>query len=414
MSIFNHPEKPPQVHHFLPNPANSNSAMVRIDFHLKIPAFSNETEDAKLRIHAVDTDLSTVSVPLHIDAQELKFWIVVNSHYLPNGKNSIQFEMHDDQGESFYTGKVELNIQNSGSLAQAVAASLKEHNTPWAFNGVCDARDFDYSNRSLFPWFNLENASLHLDEQFDQDKINHEERESLQYFVEHGYIILPHPIEDSLLESIDKDLDQAVAEGYQGYEYGSSQRLEGLHQRSDAIRSLWTHPMIIHYLSLIFGVPVRPCQTLTYIFGSQQDYHQDTVHLTPFPAGYMCGVWVAIEDVKPGSGELSVVPGSHRFPAIYNHTVDCAKMENGDFSEFGIKVVGRWQEMLEESKLEEVPYIAKRGQVLIWHENLLHCGKPRTEHSQSRRSIVSHYFADGAIAYYDSTGLPGVLSDRVQ
>jgi len=47
--------------------------------------------------------------------------------------------------------------------------------------------------------------------------------------------------------------------------------------------------------------------------------------------------------------------------------------------------------------------------VLVWHENLLHGGSVRRDTSLSRRSIVSHYFADGAIAFYDSTGLPGHL-----
>jgi len=31
----------------------------------------------------------------------------------------------------------------------------------------------------------------------------------------------------------------------------------------------------------------------------------------------------------------------------------------------------------------------------------------RKDTTLSRRSIVSHYFADGSIAFYDSTGLPG-------
>jgi ectoine hydroxylase-related dioxygenase (phytanoyl-CoA dioxygenase family) len=51
---------------------------------------------------------------------------------------------------------------------------------------------------------------------------------------------------------------------------------------------------------------------LTYVFGSQQEAHQDTIHLTPFPAGYMCGTWIALQDVVPDSGELIVYPGNHR------------------------------------------------------------------------------------------------------
>ena len=44
--------------------------------------------------------------------------------------------------------------------------------------------------------------------------------------------------------------------------------------------------------------------------------------------------------------------------------------------------------------------------MLIWHENLAHGGSPRKNDELTRRSIVSHYFARGAIAFYDSQGVP--------
>ena len=59
-------------------------------------------------------------------------------------------------------------------------------------------------------------------------------------------------------------------------------------------------------LSCIFQAKPRPCQTLSFIFGSQQDLHQDTVHLTPFPAGCVRGVRTAIDNVVPSAGELAI------------------------------------------------------------------------------------------------------------
>jgi hypothetical protein len=37
----------------------------------------------------------------------------------------------------------------------------------------------------------------------------------------------------------------------------------------------------------------------------------------------------------------------------------------------------------------------------------MHAGSVRTDLAKSRRSIVGHYFADGAVVYYDSSGLAG-------
>ena len=39
----------------------------------------------------------------------------------------------------------------------------------------------------------------------------------------------------------------------------------------------------------------------------------------------------------------------------------------------------------------------------------MHGGSVRDDQSLSRRSIVSHYFADGTIAFYDSSGAAGHL-----
>jgi hypothetical protein len=222
-------------------------------------------------------------------------------------------------------------------------------------------------------------------------------------------VVLPEPVEESLLATVDRELDDAIAKKVEGYEYGSSQRIHHLHRRYPGVRELWRHPTVMRYLELIFGVPARPCQTLTYVFGSQQGAHQDTIHLTPFPAGYMCGVWIALQDVQPDSGELEVYRGSHRLPRVYMAGSGCAKVTGDDWTEFGRIVPVRWQTMLDQGKFEKVTYRPKRGTILVWHENLMHGGSTRVDKSLSRRSIVSHYFADGAIAFYDSSGAAGHL-----
>jgi ectoine hydroxylase-related dioxygenase (phytanoyl-CoA dioxygenase family) len=126
----------------------------------------------------------------------------------------------------------------------------------------------------------------------------------------------------------------------------------------------------------------------------------------------MCGVWVALEDVQPGSGELEIYAGSHRLPRVYIDGSGCGKVTGNDWSEFENTVAARWREMLATRKFEKVTYRPKRGTVLIWHENLMHAGGVRLDPSLSRRSMVSHYFADGAVAFYDSTGVPGHMEAR--
>ena len=360
-----------------------------------------ETADGKLRhAHAVDLGAGPANVKLHLV-----------THALANGTVKLRATLM--QGErTAWKGSCALQVRNEGPLADRVRASLKSYGTPWVLDGPVDSTSFDVANPELKAWFDRPDALQRLVAQRRAGRVTEDEEATLRQFVEKGYAVLPVPIEERLLARLDRDLDDAIARKVEGYEYGTSQRIRNLHLRYDAVSELWRHPLVMRYLELIYEVPARPCQTLTYVFGSQQGAHQDTIHLTPFPQGYMCGVWVALEDVKPSSGELEVYEGTHRLPRVYMNGSGCPKVLDDDWSRFDHTVAQRWRDLLDEAKPAKVTYRPKRGTVLIWHENLMHAGGVRLDTSLSRRSIVSHYFADGAIAFYDSTGAAGHMEPR--
>lgn len=335
-------------------------------------------------------------------------WFGVHSHLLENGAHTLVVSALRN-GELLCQAMADFHVLNEGQIAAKVRNSLQATGVPIVFNGPCDTSAYDYANQELVPWFDKPNALEIIEAWTAQQHITGDEAEALRHYVEAGYIVLPGCVDESLLMRVDAAIDDAVANKVQGYEIGSSQRIERLHEIYPAIRELWLYPAVMRMLRLVFQEQVLPCQTLTYVFGSQQDAHQDTIHLTPFPAGYMCGVWVALEDVRPDSGELEVYSGSHRLPRVYMQNSDCQKVK-GDWQEFGKKVVARWAEMRRGH--ERVIYRPKRGDVLIWHENLMHAGSVRRNLSLSRRSMVSHCFADGALVFYDSTGLIGYTEPR--
>jgi ectoine hydroxylase-related dioxygenase (phytanoyl-CoA dioxygenase family) len=343
---------------------------------------------------------------VRLDGWDAKVDLALQTHLLPNGKVPFTARLIKD-GHQAWSRSFTLEVSNAGPLAEAVRASLSARNAPVVIEGAIDSAHFDFADSHLQPWFDREDAPAHIEALRREGRIDAAEATRLRQFVDEGYLVLEDAIEEPLLRRIDRELDDAVASRAQGYEHGSSQRLLNLHLQYPGVRELWRHPKVMRLLELIYGVPARPCQTLTYVFGSQQEAHQDTVHLTPFPAGYMCGVWVAVEDVRADSGELEVFPGTHRLPRIYMRDAHCAKVTGGDWAAFGEKVVKRYRRMLDEGAFGRFTYRPRRGTVLIWHENLLHGGSVRRDMSLSRRSIVSHYFADGAVAFYDSTGLAG-------
>jgi ectoine hydroxylase-related dioxygenase (phytanoyl-CoA dioxygenase family) len=390
-----------------PDPRVAARGLIAIDVRVHV-AGTPVIGDLTLKL-SFGTDATPVfSKPAVLSDAETRFPLNINSHLLPNGRTAIAATLIADHATIVWRDTATLNIHNDGQLADRVRASLVAFGTPVVVDGPCDTTHYDFADTTLRPWFDRPDALDHVRRLAELESITPSEADALSGFVTNGYLIAENLVSDDLLDVISAELDDAVARGVEGYVYGSSQRIHNLHLVYPGVRRLWSHPGIMRLLDLIFESAPRPCQTLTYIFGSQQDAHQDSIHLTPFPAGYMCGVWVAIDDVRPGSGELEVYPGSHRLPRTTMHSAGCPKIANGDYSVMADTVVAEWRRLLENHHFERIVYRPKRGAVLIWHENLMHAGGVRLDPSLSRRSIVSHVFAEGAVAFYDSTGMAGV------
>jgi hypothetical protein len=361
--------------------------------------------DATLEVLVNGAATPALRTPLGTSDGAASGAFALHGHLLANGPARLTLRVTRD-GRTLATQDLVVHVRNEGEIARLVAESLKASGTPLAVEGPIDSALYDYGDAGLTAWFDGPDAEAHIAALVARGEATAEEADALRRFVDQGYLVLPEAIDAGHLERLNAALDDAVARRVEGYEWGSSQRIHNLHEQYPAIRELWLHPKVMRMLALIFGEPAKPCQSLTYVFGSEQEHHQDTIHLTPFPPGRMCGVWTALEDVQPDSGELMVFPGSHRLERVYMRTVSIPKV-GGDWSQFGQVVTQRWTDMINARGLPREAYRPKAGTVLIWHENLMHAGSPRIDTARSRRSIVGHYFANGAIAYYDSSGQPG-------
>jgi hypothetical protein len=346
--------------------------------------------------------------PIRLTPEPQRAWFAVHGHLLPNGPAKLRLELATPDGRILAERPLSLHVRDQGPLAEITRESLKRSGVPLVIDS-CDAGLYDYGDDSLTAWYDRpeDQVEAHLMALASAGRATPAEIDALRHFVKNGFLVLPDVVDPDHLTRLNAALDDAVAKKLEGYEWGVSQRLHNLHLQYPAIRELWLHPTVLRMLRLIFDAPGRPCQSLTYVFGSQQEHHQDTIHLTSFPAGRMCGVWTALEDVQPNSGELVVFPGSHRLPRVYMKDAGIPKVGE-DWSQFGETVTPLWTKLLGDKFAREV-YRPKAGTVLIWHENLMHAGSMRLDMSKSRRSIVGHYFAEGSVVYYDSSGMPGVL-----
>lgn len=166
------------------------------------------------------------------------------------------------------------------------------------------------------------------------------------------------------------------------------ERLQDAWLRHRPVRDLACHPRIMTELKDLYGRRPIPFQTLDFAHGTEQPLHADSIHFDSVPTGWMCGVWVALEDVGPDQGPLVVVPGSQRVaPAVFDEVMEGR-------SGFDMKTYeSAMGERLATIATEE--FHASIGDALIWHADLAHGGAKVRDPGSTRWSQVTHYFFDG-------------------
>ena len=103
------------------------------------------------------------------------------------------------------------------------------------------------------------------------------------------------------------DLD--AAEAFSRAQLSGSDRIQDGWISEAAIGRLAVHAPILDLLSQLYGRRAFPFQTLNFELGTQQAPHSDTYHFDSAPKRFMCGVWVALEDISPDAGPLVYYPG---------------------------------------------------------------------------------------------------------
>ena len=197
----------------------------------------------------------------------------------------------------------------------------------------------------------------------------------------------------NLLDKVNDDIDSVILNN-QNYNDSPKDRLQDawLHYNLESVRSVACHPEILNVLKILFGRDPFPFQTLNFTKGSSQSLHSDASHFHCIPEGYMCGIWVALEDVVEESGPLFYYPCSHRLPYISAKNLNLSVDEINSEKHPQILFEVQWKRYIADSVYKRKQFLAKRGDILIWHANLLHGGSIVRDSSKTRYSQVSHYF----------------------
>lgn len=217
-----------------------------------------------------------------------------------------------------------------------------------------------------------------------------------------GFAVLDFPDSelDARIERIRRNLGPRfeAAGGPQSLSTEWPGRIQDAWQHDLDVQAIAANPTILALLTKLYGRRAFPFQTLNFPVGTQQAFHTDIVHFSSLPERFMCGVWLAMEDVLPGSGALRYIAGSHRWPIMSNMMLGRRGWQSEPNSAQD-PYQDAFEELITKHQASEEIFHARKGQVLIWTANLLHGGSPRTDPALTRWSQVTHYYFDDC-AYY--------------
>jgi Phytanoyl-CoA dioxygenase (PhyH) len=241
----------------------------------------------------------------------------------------------------------------------------------------------------LQPWFEAENYRglaqyIQLDEH---------DKKLVDTYRENGFVVLQHTgIELSTLNGAIDSLSGKYTQSATGYSEGG--RRQDAWKFCKEVRLIAASETILSTLRKLYSREPIPFQTLNFQKPTEQRAHSDTVHFNTLPHGFMCGVWVALEDVDAANGPLFYYPGSQRLPVYHMQDLGLSA---------GYTSYRHYEDKIE-AILKASPYKPsqahlKKGQALIWSHNIFHGGSSVLDRSRTRLSQVTHFYFPGCIYY---------------
>lgn len=163
-------------------------------------------------------------------------------------------------------------------------------------------------------------------------------------------------------------------------------KLSDLYLDYAPVRDMLLDPRLVDLVQQLLGDAPVLCNSLNLERSSAQEYHADSLYMTPPTPQRLVAAWVALEDVAPGSGPLRLYPGSHRLPPFTfsdggRHAID-AELP---------KWAEHYQGELDRRGMQPHVVMASAGDVILWHADLLHGAEEIRDAHATRRSLVAHY-----------------------
>lgn len=163
-----------------------------------------------------------------------------------------------------------------------------------------------------------------------------------------------------------------------------------------SLMEICTYSSLHEILKSLIGDDMGVHLNLSGWKSTTRNWHQDGYLNPDSNNDHYLAVWVALNDIHEDSGTFEFVRGSHVLPRI---TQDATKMmlpedQRDDpmwptYSESVLTPM--FEDILDKGNLKKEKFLAKRGDVLIWHSRLMHRGTIPNNPNLWREAVILHY-----------------------
>lgn len=203
-----------------------------------------------------------------------------------------------------------------------------------------------------------------------------------------GVLILKQFLPDELIEAY------CVAHEREGL--GKDWQDATPYMRVPELLDLCTYEPLSKVLEEILLEPAGLHLNLTGWVSTERDWHQDA-YLSPDHVGsFYAAVWIALADIHPDSGPFEWIPKSHKWPLISRDKVRARIPEHlrdhPSWPKHSEEILTpAIEEKIKEENLPVKKFIAKKGDVLIWHARIVHRGSLAKVPGMERKALIAHY-----------------------
>jgi ectoine hydroxylase-related dioxygenase (phytanoyl-CoA dioxygenase family) len=236
--------------------------------------------------------------------------------------------------------------------------------------------------------------------------LSDEEAARFAHWRANGWVVLEGAVDRGAIDALNRDVERLWTSGnpriwvdyFEDHERRTipveprhrdiNLKVVDLYGQLESARRVAFAPAILAFLRRLFERDPMAFQSLYFRLGSQQPMHQDTAYVQVHPPMEFVGCWVALEDVRPGSGELEYYSGSHRIQEyLWDGVHKWMPPDHPDHDTY----LAFLHEQARARGLRRVQFRPRAGDALVWHADLAHGGAAHIEPGATRRSLVSHF-----------------------